>query len=101
MKKIRKEEFQSRREFFKDVTKKTLPILGAVVLANISLKALADPNANTSSGCNGTCSGLCEGCRSCEGTCSGLCEGCKSCEGTCSGLCEGCHGSCKGSCSGY
>lgn len=100
MEKNKQEEIQSRREFFTNVAKQTLPILGVVLLTSTPLRTLAE-NSTPSTSCNGTCSGLCEGCRSCQGTCSGLCEGCRSCQGTCSGLCEGCRGSCSGSCSGY
>ena len=97
MKNKKNEELQSRRQFFKNAAKGALPILGAIALANVPviLKATESPVT----GCQGSCSGLCQGCRSCTGTCSGLCEGCRGCQGTCSGLCEGCRG-CTGTCSG-
>lgn len=64
------EELQSRREFFKKAAKGALPILGAVLLANvpvISQAAEADPM-----GCNTTCY---RGCASiCTGTCMTTCN---------------------------
>lgn len=95
--KKKNEEIQSRREFFKKAAKGALPMIGAIVLA--SSPAVLQATEVTATGCNGSCSGLCSGCRSCTGTCSGLCEGCRGCSGTCSGLCEGCRG-CSGTCSG-
>ena len=40
-KKKRNEEIQSRREFFKNAAKGTLPILGAIILSNIPIAAKA------------------------------------------------------------
>ena len=91
------EELQSRREFFKRAAKSALPMIGAIALA--SSPAVLQAAEVAATGCNGSCSGLCSGCRSCTGTCSGLCEGCRGCSGTCSGLCQGCRG-CSGTCSG-
>ena len=107
------EELQSRREFFKSAAKKTLPILGALVLAGMPtvLKAaekqpsgcewLCENSCKTD--CEGGCKGWCEGsCKySCENTCKGTCEGeCYvSCEATCKGSCEEtCRGNCEGTC---
>ncbi len=89
--KNRNEELQSRREFFKKAAKRTLPILGAVVLAS----APAIMNAAESEYC--TCSGDCKG--SCSGSCVSNCRlACgNSCIGTCNYTCD--HG-CKGSCNG-
>lgn len=65
-------------------------MIGAIALA--SSPAVLQAAEVAATGCNGSCSGLCSGCRSCTGTCSGLCEGCRGCSGTCSGLCQGCRG---------
>lgn len=76
------EELQSRREFFKKAAKGALPILGAVLLANVPVIAKAteaDPM-----GCSGYCRGTCKG--GCTGTCGG------SCRGTCL---TGCKTSCR------
>lgn len=87
------EELQSRRSFFKNAAKGVLPILGAVVLANIPLNSNAG-NVESSSGCNG-CVGKCMA--SCKGSCYGECKG--SCKDTCDGGCKtSCRGTCKGSC---
>lgn len=88
----KKEENVSRRDFFKDAAKKALPFIALVGLMGSTGKIFAHTSSEPAYSCNGTCSGLCEGCRSCTGTCSGLCEGCRGCSGTCSGLCEGCRG---------
>ena len=92
-KKDKKEEIQSRREFFKKAAKATLPVLGAVVLSNIPFSETKADYVNRFTGeCTG-CSGSCQ--RSCSGSCQGNCQG--DCQGNCKG---GCYGTCKGSC-GY
>ncbi|MGM9746302.1 MAG: hypothetical protein ACI30H_05030 [Paludibacteraceae bacterium] len=73
------EELQSRREFFKQAAKAALPVVGAVVAANLPI---IDAKAMT--GCNNWCSG-------CTGSCTGPCTG--QCASSCSG---GCQGGCKG-----
>ena len=79
-------ELQSRREFFKKAAKGVLPILGAIMLANIPIsKAIASIQCE---GCDGGCQGSCID--TCRGNCSGGCN--DSCKGTCAD-------SCKGSCS--
>lgn len=89
----KKEDYQSRREFFKNAAKSALPILGAIVLSNIAL-----PSQAAKMGCEGTCSGYCTGgCSGCSGGCSGSCSG--RCTGGCTGGCTGCTG-CSSSCSG-
>ena len=91
--KNKKEEIQSRREFFKKAAKATLPVLGAVVLSNIPFSETKADYVNRFTGeCTG-CSGSCQ--RSCSGSCQGNCQG--DCQGNCKG---GCYGTCKGSC-GY
>ena len=86
-KKNKKEEIQSRREFFKKAAKGTLPILGAVMLSALPLN-----RADAQWGCT-SCSGGCEGCNdSCYGSCRGGCgSGCAyGCTGTCHAVCASC-----------
>lgn len=99
MKENKKEEIQSRREFFKSAAKKALPILGAIVLSNfpniaeaskIQGKSNTDSNASWCSWCSYGCG---DGCTSCVGTCV-------SCIGSCVGTCTSCTGSCYSSCWG-
>lgn len=81
----KKEEIQSRREFFKNAAKKGLPIVAAIALAGMPVisKAEVEPM-----GCTGTC----------YGACVGSCDGCKyTCHGTCKNGCEGCRYSCSSS----
>lgn len=73
------EELQSRREFFKSAAKAVLPVIGAVVLANLPNVASAEPQYGW--GCSSAC----------KGSCSGKCTSCTG----------GCYGSCMGSCKGY
>lgn len=89
------EEIQSRREFFKEAAKKTLPVIGAIVLTSSPIIASAKESHDCSGGCYMGCY---NGCLStCKGICSGECHyGCrKSCQGSCSGTCSG---SCSGAC---
>ena len=83
MKTKKNEELQSRREFFKKAAKGALPIIGALVLANVpnAMVAKEAPNMDCRSGCYYTCSG------SCSGGCDGSCQW--GCETTCKGSCEG------------
>lgn len=96
--KKRKEELQSRRQFFKNAAKATLPIIGAIVAANIPLISRAsETGTEIEYGCDWSCIGGCSG--SCGRVCSSGCT--NSCAGSCSGACKGyCQGSCKGTCSG-
>lgn len=74
------EELQSRRQFFKNAAKGALPILGAIVLANVP--GIMNAASESPMGCTGTCYGMCSnGCKGCEYTCSGTCK--NSCRGTC------------------
>ncbi len=75
------EELQSRRQFFKNAAKGALPILGAIVLANVP--GIMNAASESPMGCTSTtCSGGCKnGCRGCEYTCSGTCK--NSCRGGC------------------
>lgn len=81
MKQNKNEELQSRRQFFKKAAKATLPILGAIVLANTPLSSQAIEHATGCLGCRGKCMASCKG--TCNGTCSGTCyryckQGCNS-----------------------
>ena len=86
-KKNHNEELQSRREFFKKVAKKTLPILGAVVLASNPLlgKAAEEAPMGCKYGCTTSCySGCYNGCH------YGCKTGCKhGCSRTCGMTCKG------------
>ena len=84
------EELQSRREFFKKAAKAALPVVGAVLLSQVStIPALA---ATECSGCTGACVSTCAG--ACMGTCKGSCD--SSCRGTCDGSCNAaCGDKCK------
>ena len=103
-KESKKEEIQSRREFFKNAAKKSLPIVAAAMLASTPLITKA---AETSMGCNDSCYNGCSvnctdgckiGCEGCHGNCQGSCKG--GCEGSCKNTCEGsCRGYCGGNCS--
>ena len=88
-KKNRKEEIQSRREFFKKAAKGILPVLGAVVLSSLPI-VKTDAGWGSCKDCTGTCFGFCSiGCSSgCKDSCS------SGCRGTCS---QGCGSSAYGS----
>lgn len=86
--KNKKEEIQSRREFFKKAAKATLPILGAVVLSSLPIKQLQAGNCSTcTGGCFTGCTYSCD--RTCNTTCKlGCYHGCKAaCKGGCLGAC--------------
>ncbi|MBR1513889.1 MAG: Cys-Xaa-Xaa-Xaa repeat radical SAM target protein [Bacteroidales bacterium] len=85
-----KNETQNRREFFKEASRKALPILGAVAL--MSNPVIAKALESEPMGCDGSCYGSCQG--TCKGACSGGCK--DGCRETCSTRCDGgCKGSCK------
>lgn len=87
-KKGEKEEIQSRREFFKKAAKGALPILGAILLAQVPEVVKA---SNSPMGCKYGCSSGCyKSCNTgCESSCYGTCKhGCEGCEYTCSGGCK-------------
>ena len=92
MKQNKNEELQSRRQFFKKAAKATLPILGAIVLANVPLVSKA---AQTSRGCENCYKGCVGGCTGCTS-----CTSCTGCSGSCYLSCSSCQGSCKGGCGG-
>ena len=86
MKKNKKEELQSRRQFFKKAAMGALPILGAIVAANIPVIAKAkELTSDCYYGCAGSCNIGCVG--QCHGTCKFTCAG--SCVGNCFGYCSG------------
>lgn len=105
MEKSKKEELQSRRDFFKKAAQKALPILGAVVIASTPIVGRAmthESHAESSCyyGCTGDCSSSCSGgCMGCTGSCTGGCQ--YNCGSACNVGCSyGCSGGCSGTCSG-
>lgn len=94
----KREELQTRREFFKKAAKGVLPILGAIILANTPLLSHALEKQESPNDCNGNCSWGCG--RQCSTSCTNSCSG--SCSGSCKGYCTGsCRGTCVYSCSGW
>lgn len=80
------EEFQSRREFFKNAAKSTLPILAVAAFGPALLSCEKDDD-DDGDGCKKGCSGSCEG--SCAGGCGGGCSG--DCDDGCTADCwNGC-----------
>ena len=79
------EELQSRREFFKKAAKGALPILGAIVLANMPKIAEAETagSCTCGAGCRGGCSTSCM--HECKTTCKAGCY--HGCYGTCQNKC--------------
>lgn len=82
----KKDELQNRREFFKRAAKGALPILGAIVLANV-------PNVLKASdtepmGCRNSCYHGCHA--SCTGRCANTCNvSCKNhCRDNCGATCK-------------
>jgi len=73
------EELQSRREFFKRAAKGALPILGAIVLANVP--GVMNASGVQTTGCDHSCA------TSCQTSCYSGCQG--SCNTSCSGGCRG------------
>lgn len=98
-KKERKEEIQSRREFFKKAAKGALPILGAVILASTPIisKAVENEPMGCNSGCYHSCRVVCYD--NCVTTCHGGCK--ETCTVHCNSSCyDSCVGSCHTSCYG-
>ncbi len=97
----RDKNLQSRRDFFKRVSTRTLPFLGAVVLGPaISLTTLTSCGCD---GCEAACMDNCEG--SCFGSCRESATGstCSDCSSSCSGSstsnsCSNCANDCSSSC---
>lgn len=93
------EELQSRREFFKQAAKKTLPVLGAIAL--MSSPIIAKAAEKEPMGCNSGCTGYCDG--TCTSACARLCNSCQSnCTGSCKWNCQArCRDNCYTACFGY
>lgn len=70
MKKEKREELQSRREFFVSAGKKSLPIIAITALGGVAMTSCEkdEPKGGSSSGCGKSCSG------SCDGDCAGDCD---------------------------
>ncbi len=84
----KKEELQSRREFFKSAAKAALPVIGAVILSNVPSQLFAAGPHYGSKNCGTTCAG------GCVGSCTEVCN--SSCKGTCNNTCySGCYRGCK------
>ena len=80
----KKNELQNRREFFKRAAKGALPILGAILLANVPnvLNAAEDPMGCRNScyhGCHASCTGRCA--NTCNVSCMNHCR--DNCGATC------------------
>lgn len=86
--KNKREEIQSRREFFKKAAKAALPVVGAAILSSVPfISAEAAPSGCYNYGCYGGCDGTCSGgCMGCSGKCTGGCKG--ICGGDCYALCR-------------
>lgn len=75
-------ELQSRREFFKSAAKRTLPIIGAAIIASNPVAANAmEVMGGSETGCGTNCNVRCSGCgtacfKGCSNGCSGGCTGC-------------------------
>ncbi len=100
---MKDEKLQSRREFFKNAAKSSLPILAGALLANVPIISNAAKHSmNCDYYCSGGCTNGCGGCdSSCKGECTWTCSG--SCKEYCTGGCQGtcrteCYGTCKTQC---
>ena len=81
MEKNKKEELQSRRDFFKKAAKSALPILGVIALSQIGLTSCGDDDDDeplSCKGCSGGCSNSCSG--DCDGGCTNNCDGMCGCD---------------------
>lgn len=96
--KNKREEIQSRREFFKKAAKAALPVVGAAILSSVPfMNAEATPSECYLSACSGTCTGTCSGL--CTTSCQGGCAN-HACQTDCMYSCSGgCDGGCFGTCS--
>lgn len=89
-----KEELLSRRQFFRQVASKALPIMALTAIPSLLKSCVIDDPVYIEDFCSG-CTGKCT--NSCQGLCVGGCYG--SCSGSCSSGCQGaCKGTCKGTC---
>lgn len=84
--KIKNEELQSRREFFKKTAQNVLPFLGIVALSPLLTSCKPDYYDPDDDG---------YGCNGCSGSCDYSCSG--SCDEDCTDICAfGCTGTCDG-----
>lgn len=77
-----KEQIQSRRDFFRNVAKSALPILGTIVLANIPI--ISKAAEKTPMSCNYSCTAWCAD--NCSGRCKGECT--SACNRNCATYCN-------------
>ena len=82
MKEDKNKELQSRREFFKSAAKAALPVVGAMIVAQMPMIGQA-----ATTGCDYGCTSSCLG--HCYGACGSACS--TSCTQSCTGGCwRGC-----------
>ena len=87
----RKEELQSRRDFFRNAAKMALPVIGAIVLSKSIVVQAAE---KTPQGCYYSCTAVCA--NDCSTQCARVCNYCRiTCEGGCK---ETCHAKCASGC---
>lgn len=111
-KKMKNEELQTRREFFKKAAKGVLPMLGVFAFGPTILTSCRDSKSDgcdaCSIGCSDACYKTCTGsasgtsCSDCSSSCSGnsTSDSCSNCANTCSSSCkETCQTTCKETCS--
>jgi hypothetical protein len=92
---VKRDELQSRREFFKKAAKGVLPILSAIVLT--STPAILKAKDAAPQWCRFGCAGYCS--NQCYSTCIGGCYvGCTGCVAFCKQQCIGCTGTCHATC---
>ena len=95
----KKNELQSRREFFKEAAKRALPVVALILTPSFFASCEKDfytKGRSICEECTGSCGNNCSG--SCGSSCSSDCT--NGCKGACSAACTAtCTGSCKGSCS--
>lgn len=90
---------QSRRDFFRNTSKKLLPILGIIALSILPQKAKSAPQFGCGWSCLYSCAGQCiNSCyMSCMSQCAMMCG--NSCRGGCNDLCAtNCQGGCNTQC---
>lgn len=75
MEEKKKDDIQSRREFFKEASIRLLPLLGAIVIAN-PIKAIMRDDAVPSGYCRAGCFGYCI--TTCKDSCDVVCTYYKS-----------------------
>lgn len=82
------EELQTRREFFKEASRKALPLLALTAIGSTILASCEKESTSTSSRVSSSSSSGCKGCSgSCSSSCSGDCDG--GCTNNCDSLCGG------------